>query len=453
MGAMRVWSLVLMTAAACAEVAGTVQAPRPADLPVFWAGMANDALGTPAGRNEDDDRSNALGAQVAVGRYALVADHALLTNQYAAVPARVDELSLTAAWLPWRGDAGWAALGLGLRLRGDLGGESMQNRWHDWSDLARVEGIPYEDPPDDTVVVVSTSGIWDLDLPIAMTLPGVRSGVNLVEVGWRGLAASDGTWQAAVETLLCGRGFDGAVWAGVRYEDGEVGTDSPTLEAVQDHERGLWVVYGVSVGACFFQAGSNLKEGGGFGRLGFAHGRSAPGGADGAADVGGDLTWSPGPIVGMDLGWRPDTWSDPWGLRCGVRFGNTGEEWQDNVVEFRQISLGPAIDTTLTSAKVDIEAYAGAGFGVRQDQVVIRGANAPFPENDVTAPVFDGRCGLRLVWGNHRAPGRSVRLGLTCGAVAWVPIHSAEVRASDRSEAYGQAQVLPELALSARARW
>lgn len=455
MGAMRVWSLVMMTAGACAEVAGTVQAQRPADLPLVWAGMANDALGTAAGRNEDDCRSNALGVQARFGRLALIADHALLTDKAAASPARLDELTLATAWIPWRADRGWAAVGVGLRLRGDLGGESLQNRWHDWSDVARVDGLPYEEPSDDTVAVCTTSGTWHHPLSFGMTLPGIESGMNLVEIGWRGLAASDGTWQGAVDALLCGRGLDGAVWAGLRYEDGEVGTVSPTLETVQDHERGLWLVYGVSVGACFFQAGSNLKDGGGFGRLGFAHGREAPVALAGEADLDGDLTWSPGPVVGMDLAWTPDAWSPPWALRCAVRFGNAGEEWQDNVVEFRQISLGPAVAAALVDGDgtLGLEAYGGTGFGLRQDRVVIRGDNAPFPEEENASAVLDGRCGLRLVWGDHRAPGRTVRLGLVCGAVAWVPFSDAEVSANGRSETYGSARVLPELALSARARW
>jgi hypothetical protein len=449
----RAFVIVSLTLPLAAEVAGTVQPQRLADLPQIWGAMSNDALGGAAGRNQDDDRTNALTFQAAIGRsWMVVADHAILTDK--ADGLRLDEFTATASYLPLRGSRGWLALGGGVRLRGDLRGESTQNAWHDWSHLERVDYLTYEEPDDRVVPVVVASGAWFCPLPTPMTLPGLLSGRSMLEVGGRSLVGSDGTCQGAIEMLVGGRGVDGAVWVGLRYETGEVGTDSPTLEAVRDHERSLALVYGVSVGSWFLSAGSALDSNGAFGRLGFSHGRSGVDGVGAAQPLHGDLVWTPGPSMGAELAWRPNAWSSPWNLALGARFGNAGQSWNDNVVEFRQITGGLANEHVFTNwDQLAVEGYGAVELGIRQDQIIERGSNTPFEEESHITGVAVARAGLRLAWGDAFAANRTVRMGVGAGVVGWAPLTTATVSNGSRSETYATPDVRPEFSLHVTAQW
>lgn len=445
--------LLLSTGPLVAEVAGSVQAQRPMDLAGIWGAMANDALGGSAGDNRDDYRTNALTFQMLVlPQWALVIDHAILTDKAVAEPTRLDEATLTLSWVPWRSSGGWAAIGAGVRHRDDLGGESLQNRWHGWSGVALVEGVPYADPQTATLAVVTAGGAYAFPLTDAMTLPGLGTGITAIELGGRGLVAHDGTWQAVAEANLVGRGRDGAIWSGLRYERGGVGDDAPVLEAVLDHEEGTWLIYGASVGPWFVVAGSRLDSGEAMGRLGFAHHRLGP--PDGGARVEGDLTFSPGPALGAELTWRPDGWSAPWGWGLGIRFGNGGHEWADNVVEFRQIAGGLALSDELWRHRsVAVEGYGAAEIGIREDRVVERGDDVPFaPESQVTG-VAVGRAGVRVAWGDAYDADRTVRMGVGLGVVGWLPFARGTVDNGVRREHYATPEARPEVAIHVTARW
>lgn len=445
--------LVLGVSPVAAEVAGTVQAQRPMDLAGIWGAMANDALGGSAGKNRDDYRTNALTFQMLIlPQWALVIDHAILTDKAVAAPTRLDEATVTLSWLPWRSSDGWVAIGGGIRQRDDLAGENLQNRWHDWSGVALVEGVPYAQPETATLAVATASGARAIPLTEAMTLPGLGTGVTAIELGGRGLVAHDGTWQTAVEAILVGRGRDGAIWTGLRYERGGVGDAAPVLQAVLDHEEGTWLVYGASVGPWFVAAGSRLDHGEAMGRLGFAHHRLGP--PDGGARVEGDLTFSPGPALGAELTWRPDGWSAPWGWGLGIRFGNAGHEWADNVVEFRQIAGGLALSDALWQrGTVALEGYGAAELGIRQDRVVERGDDLPFARESHITCVAVGRAGVRIAWGDAYGADRTVRMGVGLGVVGWAPFTRGTVDNGTQREHYATPEVRPELALHVTARW
>jgi hypothetical protein len=332
----------------------------------------------------------------------------------------------------------------------------MQNHWHDWSDFDRVDYLSYEDPDDDTVAMLTSSGAWVVPLPMFewLTLPFINSGSTALEFSGKGLAAVDGTWQGSADITFLGRGVDAAVWAGFRYEDGEVGTNSSTLVAVQDQERGPWLIYGASVGSFFLHIGNNLHSGGGMGRLGFAHYRLDPRVGTQNKEILGDLTYSPGPSMGFELMWQPESWSGPWGIACGGHFGNAGISWQDNNVEFRQFAVGPSWNQHLWQWCVfDFDGYAALGLGVREDFVVARGSNAPFGEDDHISMLGTGRGGLRVMWGDHKKKGRTVRMGIGLGAAAYVPFSEGSVSNGVITKNYADPDLRPEASLHALARW
>lgn len=442
--------------AAWSAVAGPVTSPRPVDLPGVWGSMSNDSLGGGSGQNDDDFRTNALTLQIGVApKWYVVLDHAIMTNKAVAdtQPARIDELTMTGNWLAWRQPWAWWTVGGGLRVRGDLGGESLQNTWHTWSELQPVDYIAYEEPDHAVVAIATTSAAYAYPLWEEISLPGVHSGAIVVEVNGQGVLASDGTWQIGADVQLAARGQDGALWIGGRYEDGQVGTNSDTLIAVQDHERGLWILYGMSVGPWFFSAGSNVEDKGTFGQLGFAHFRESPLVSSGAT-MQGDIIYAAGPAMGTEMMWHPASWPQPLGISLGLRFGNAGQEWADNVVEFRQVSIGPSwTDTVHSWTSVDLEGYAATQIGARQDRMVDRGDDTPFDEQDHVTGVGVARAGLRLAWGDAWGVDRTVRMGVGIGIAGWLPFQSATADNGTQQETYATPVVLPEYSLHVSARW
>ncbi|MBA3847668.1 MAG: hypothetical protein H0X45_13630, partial [Planctomycetes bacterium] len=125
-----------VTSGAAAQVAGAPAAPRPGPLPSAWLGWHNDALGGEIGENPDDFRTTALGIGARHGRWVGLVDHSILTHRNDPLPGRSDELTATVNWLALDGgvecadDRPWLGLGAGVRLAGDLGGETTQNGWH-----------------------------------------------------------------------------------------------------------------------------------------------------------------------------------------------------------------------------------------------------------------------------------------------------------------------------------
>lgn len=436
-----------------AEVAGSVQSQRPLDLPNLWVAAANDALGASAGKNDDDYRSSAFLGQVAVTPHTiLAANHSLLTDKTGAQPGRLDELTVTLSWLPWRPVDGWVAVGAGVRVRGDLGGEGMQNRWHDASTLARIDYLEYFEAETPVVGVVTVAGVKSFVLWTTSSLPWLGSGTTALEWGGRGVVAHEGTWQAATDVVVVGRGLDGAIWSGLRYETGGVTDSAPILENVLDHEKGLWVVYGASVGAWFIEAGGNLSDPGVGGKMGFASNRLGPPGS--GAVVQSDLTYSPGPALGAEMSWRPQGWSAPWSLTMGIHFGNAGPAWGDNLVEFRQLAVGVlAAKPWWHYQTLALEGYAAAQLGMREDRVAERGSYLPFPEESQITGLAVGRAGVRLAWGNAHTVGSTVRSGVGVGFVGWAPFSRGTVDNGIAREHYAEPVLRPEFSYHVTAQW
>lgn len=447
-----VLSLAFLTSVQ-AEVAGSVQAQRPLDLPNLWVAAANDALGASAGENDDDYRTSAFLGQVAVTPHAiLAANHSILTDKTGSQPGRLDEFTATLSWLPFRPVSGWVAIGAGVRLRGDLGGEGMQNRWHDASKLARVDYLGYAEPKTPVVGVVTVAGAKSFVLWNTSSLPWLGSGTTALEWGGRGVVGHEGTWQAATDVIFAGRGRDGAIWTGLRYETGGVTETAPIVEHVLDHEEGLWLVYGASVGAWFIEAGGNLTDPGVTGKLGFANNRLGPPGSGAVVDS--DLTYSPGPALGAELSWRPQGWSAPWSLTMGIHFGNAGPAWGDNLVEFRQLAAGVlASGIWWQYQTIAVEGYASAQLGVREDRVTDRGSYLPFESESNVTGLAVGRAGVRLAWGDAHTIGSTVRTGIGAGLVGWAPMSRGTVDNGIVREHYAEPVLRPEFSFHVTAQW
>ncbi|MCP4661100.1 MAG: hypothetical protein GY856_37330, partial [bacterium] len=134
--------------AGATSLPGVPRPPRPGPLPEAWFGLLNDALGGEIGDNPDDFRTQAFyGATRWRKDWILAADYSILTHKGSDLfdEGRVDELTLTLGRsLYQHEDRSWVVAGLGGRFTSDLGGEGVQNGWHDVVGIDRVE-LPYED--------------------------------------------------------------------------------------------------------------------------------------------------------------------------------------------------------------------------------------------------------------------------------------------------------------------
>jgi hypothetical protein len=214
-----------------AAIAGVPEAPVPGTLPRAWVGIANDAFGVVA--TPDDYRTNEISMFVRFGDTAIIGiDHSMLT----AVPngTRSDELTITGGWLPFGAARPWVVLGGGVKLTGDIAGESIQNWWHD---VIGVEGFDLVYEKDDPQVVAYTliNQVWRHEELIGFA--GTASA----------LISSGGESQAEAAGWGLIRSSWSTAWAGFRgrYRGGHMPTQTAIL--VADFEEGLWIDYGIGV--------------------------------------------------------------------------------------------------------------------------------------------------------------------------------------------------------------
>ena len=232
----------------------------------MWLRWTNDALGFPTSQSvSDDHRTNAMAAGWAGEQWRLFVDHSILTdkNPTESPPRwgpevadpfaesrvdqrRIDELTAGAgavvaerrapgSWLgSWRCSAG-----LGVRLSGDLGGRSMQDRTHGL--IGDPQGdLPYERsaPTAAGLVWATARGWWNLS--------GDQAWLAVFEGS--GLISNQPEIAASLNLRLVRHGAAGDLWIGGRTELRGGETMSRTAASTARHERGLWLEAGLAAG-------------------------------------------------------------------------------------------------------------------------------------------------------------------------------------------------------------
>jgi len=451
---LRLMALWLAVAGLCAEIAGTPAPPRPGQIPDAWLGWSNDAFGGGIGDNTDDFRTSSFGGGLAIDERWLVAvDFSLLTAKEGTPPGRSDELTATLGYLAVEGGARgpeplpWLALGAGVRVRGDLGGETAQNRWHRHIDVELVDFLEYDDEGVDGVGYALAG--W------TRPLPGLWHGDRLaLDLDAGVLATTGGSLQGEAELKFAILGRDGSIWFGGRGLGTLGRATSPTARAVAEHEEGWWLVYGAGIGGWFVDAGLNPVARASVGRVGWMWGRRAGREPPVDGELSGDFGVYEGIALGVDLRWRPRWLAGlPAGrllrIAASYRFGRTATAWEDSEVVFRQgtagLELAPA-----TRPGWAIEPYLRAGLGLREERVIDGGPQPRYREESIVSGVAAGSAGVRLLL-PHQA--ERVRYGLGAAIDGWLPFRSEPIANATQSARYNEPAVAVGMTLTATVEW
>lgn len=220
---------------------------RPGKQADAWFVFGNDALGVPPGPDDNRTAELTIGGQTAV--WALVLDDSILTyftDPFQRQGARCDELTL-GAW--WRPCVVW--LGAGVRVRGDLGGGSVQNWWHRLGQ-GHTSEITYEgDTTWSPLIGVALRHSWEW--------------VGVVVDGWLG---ADGDVMADAEARLWIHNDDSAGWLGLRWQERHPGSQAGSVvRDVYHYEQGPWLSVGVRASNISFETRFGFWRGEGVGAL------------------------------------------------------------------------------------------------------------------------------------------------------------------------------------------
>lgn len=451
-------ALVLgLAAPACGAIAGVPEEPRPGTLPGAWLAWSNDSFGGEMGQNTDDFRTNAVSGGMRLGDHWLIAlDYSMLTHlETVGAEQRSDELTAT---IGYRHDfAGlpraWLAGGAGVRVAGDLGGESVQNAWHDLWDYEEVR-VPYEDG--DRAGVAYLAGGWAYvpDLALVEVLDH-RLGIHLSAAA---LATTEGEFQGALSLQLAATGRDAAFWVGVREQLNHGNNLSDTAAAVAAHEDGTWLTFGTSAGAWYFEGGVDAHTQATVGRVGFLWRRGNSETPAQVAEIEGILGLYEGYALGLQYRWRPHWLDDLSGGRAAMmldyRFGQyPGMDWYGNLVVVRQPLVGIDLSWAPPRAGFQLVPFIYAGAGVRQEQVEITLPGARFPKDDAVRAVVQGGVGLRCYWGALPSSERTARYGVSLVYDVWQPFGDATVSNGFETGTYQEAGGAAGLRLAATVAW
>lgn len=230
--------LLFAAATLSAAVPGVPESPSPGPMPRGWLGIANDSMGLNTGL--DDYRTNEVFlAFRPVQAWVVSIDHSMLTSLHDGT--RTDELTVAAGYLPF-GDGGdeteievckpWLALGLGVRLSGDVFGSTLQNSVHRSIGSDTVE-LEYED--DDMHGVVYGLYVWPW---CPLRWAGAQLNLSALITSAGEIQAEPTLW-AVVHTQ------DFRIWTGPRARLRGGDRPGPTADAVADYERSVWLDYGI----------------------------------------------------------------------------------------------------------------------------------------------------------------------------------------------------------------
>jgi len=440
-----------------AAIAGVPEEPRPGTLPGAWMTWSNDSFGGELGQNTDDFRTNAFSGGIRVGESWVVAfDYSMLTHlAILGDEQRSDELTMTLGYrheftaLP----RAWAAAGAGLRLAGNLGGESAQNRWHDLWGYDRVS-VPYEDGGSAGVAYVAAGWSYIPELSLVDFLDQ-RVGIHVSSAG---LASTGGEFHGQASLQLAATGRDAAFWFGVRGLLNGGTTITDTAGYVADHEEGTWLVFGTSAGAWSFEGGTNVATEATVGRIGFMWRRGQAEGPAQVAEIEGILGLYEGYSLGLQYRWRPHWLDQLSGGRAAMmvdyRFGQyPGVEWYGNNVVVRQPLLGIDLAWAPPRGGFQLSPFVYLAAGVREETVEITLPGARFPEDNAVRAVIQTGVGLRCYWGTLPIGDRTARYGLSVVYDVWQPLGDATVNNGVETGTYQERHGAAGFRLASTVAW
>ncbi|MBA2481662.1 MAG: hypothetical protein H0V44_13435 [Planctomycetes bacterium] len=439
-----------------AAIAGMPEPPTPGPLPSAWVEHANDNLADGV-LNNDDYRTGAFSGGGQWRSWVVAADASVLTHKrpfHGVPPGRSDEFTLTVGHTlvddppSERNLHGLVIAGVGMRVSGSLGGETLQSALHAGSGYDDVR-LPYDrDRAADGLVYVLGREVLSFD-PSASVSWAIPATVWGLAATAQGLATSGGEFQASLGLDLVVIGAQGSTWVGGRYQWNEGTQATPTAATVAAHEEGPWVVAGASVGPLPMPIGGYLRGGinpstrAAMGSIGLTvHPRTYR--SAGRALVEQSIGYYQGAVIGVQVRWSPRALdaAERWWLHhdaiIDYRFGGVPRDrWRGNQVLSDQILLGHSPSLNLMPAwPIRLMPYASGGLGVRTERVAVREASARFAEESATTGVFQMGFGLRLAFATRRASTVSrtldhLRLGV--GYDRWFPWRSHEIsRGADR---------------------
>lgn len=254
-----------------AALGGVPEKPVPGrNWPKMWLGIANDDYGPiQDGDDMDDHRTAAFHGGYRHDNWLLFIDFAILTDKAQSV--RTDELTISVGRIllsdeevPIEPLADWdIAVGVGLRLTGDMNGEGIQNDWHSLINQEPTV-LPYEEADPETLGWVSGEWVWvanqdpeDWQWGVSMAFRGVVNSLGQSE------------WSPAAHIVMRHWSID--AWTGLRYESRN-GNGSNTLaqQTVLASEEDAWLSAGIApLRHINLNAGYNLESKESYGTIGF----------------------------------------------------------------------------------------------------------------------------------------------------------------------------------------
>ncbi len=416
------------------------------------------------GRNTDDFRTNSLTFGVQHQGWVVALDDAMLTNRNQPGGMRCDQITVSFGH-EWqmsatRHDRLWLAAGIGGRVTDDVGGDQLQNHWHELNSFKK-----YSLPEDSSACEGQAwaHGEWLLTGAEAgiPDLPFLRPGQLGLDLRASGMVTTGGETLGNVGLNLVVLGVDGHAMVGVCQELRGGTPPNATAARVAERERGTCFTYGVGAGGWFFQGGWELGGPNTWGALGWQWGRESARRPVMVADLEGGFAVYQGYAFGFQYRWQPD-WlaqatANQVSLFADYRFGRyPGPTWKSsNTVVLRQGLLG--LDWApwrFGGESWSVSPFAQGGAGIREERIRADGRNPAFPDQESQRLVLDGTLGLRFLF---TLPGNAAfrpAYGFSVVYDAWKPIGEAQAVAKNGTTAtYQEAGGALGVRFNARVAW
>jgi hypothetical protein len=343
--------------------------------------------------------------------------------------------------------------GAGARVAGNLGGQSIQNAWHEVWDYEALD-VPYDDSDFAGVGYVNAGWAWRPALP---NLPTLDQRLGLF-INSAALVSTSGELNSALTGYLAATGRDAACWIGVRQQYNTGDTLSSTAAAVADYENGTQLLLGASAGAIYFEGSTDFSSKATQGRIGFMWQRGSGGKQPTIAEVEGILGLYEGYAIGLQYRWRPN-WLDQLtdrhaSLMIDYRFGQyPGVNWAGNNIVVRQPLIGVDLAALAPRDGFMLTPFAYLGCGVREERVEKTSSNSRFPTDGAIRGVVQGGVGLRCHWGALPHGERTARYGVSLVYDWWKPFNEAVVSNGYETGIYQEANASAGLRLAATVLW
>ena len=350
--------------------------PLPA-APSLWVTLGNDSWGPQLIDNRDDGRTAELTVGGGPGRWRVTVNACMLTDK--PKRQRSDELTATLAYALMQNDVSALQLAAGGRWAGDLGGASMQERWHDAVGYA-FDHLTYEPETRhlDPVLGCTAYRVW-------------RRGVWGIRGSAQGLATGHGELQGLLGGHLQIDMPGVRWWGGPEYQLRGGTPVGPVAAEIAAQERGLWLASGLRVGCLTASVSTAINGDAVEGSLGYTTGTkpSQAGLWKLTLELGATMT-APGLVQRL----RAATRAFPIEARLDTRAGTVpGQNFNHDSVRYRQVSIGPGWAPRWGNSEVAVGPEVEAGFGWRVDGIVAEDTAAQLPEVQRHGPVITSGLG------------------------------------------------------------